>query len=228
MKKLGLILFSLFFVASAFAQKNEVQQGHTNQNKFRKLDDVFATPTDQRTASGAPGKNYTQQKVDYVIDITLNEDKNQISGTETITYHNNSTDNLPYLWLQLDQNMRAADSKSPDIRPDNVPETLSKDRFDKMYADAPFDGGFKIMSVTNVDGSNLSYTINQTMMRINLPKPLAAEATFKFNVKWWYNINNHRTDGGRSGYEHFEDGNNNYVIAQFFPRLCVYDNVEVV
>ncbi|MDP5106872.1 MAG: M1 family metallopeptidase [Polaribacter sp.] len=226
MKKLGIILFSLFFVASSFAQKKEVQQGHTNQNKFRKLDDVFATPTDQRTASGAPGKNYTQQKVDYVIDITLNEDKNQISGTETITYHNNSTDELAYLWLQLDQNMRAADSKSPDIKSDNVPEKLSKARFDKEYTDEPFDGGFKIMSVTNVDGSALSYTINQTMMRVNLSKPLAAGATFKFNIKWWYNINNHRTDGGRSGFEHFDDGNNNYVIAQFFPRLCVYDNVD--
>ena len=64
-------------------------------------------------------------------------------------------------------------------------------------------------------------------MRINLVKPLASGETFKCNIKWWYNINNHRTQGGRSGYEHFtENGNNNYVIAQFYPRLCVYDNVE--
>jgi len=226
MKKLGILLLSLVFVANTFAQKKEVQQGHTNQNKFKQLKDEFATPNDQRTASGAPGKNYTQQKVDYVMDIVLDDEKQKITGTETITYHNNSADELAYLWLQLDQNMRAADSKTPDIQTDNIPEKISKTRFDQSFSEVAFDGGFKIMSVTNIDGSNLSYTINQTMMRINLPKPLASGTTFKFNIKWWYNINNHRTDGGRSGFEHFEDGNNNYVIAQFFPRLCVYDNVE--
>jgi len=226
MKKLGILLLSLVFVANTFAQKKEVQQGHTNQNKFKQLKDEFATPNDQRTASGAPGKNYTQQKVDYVMDIVLDDEKQKITGTETITYHNNSADELAYLWLQLDQNMRAADSKTPDIQTDNIPGKISKTRFDQSFSEVAFDGGFKIMSVTNIDGSNLSYTINQTMMRINLPKPLASGTTFKFNIKWWYNINNHRTQGGRSGFEHFEDGNNNYVIAQFFPRLCVYDNVE--
>ena len=226
MKKLGILLLSLVFVANTFAQKKEVQQGHTNQNKFKQLKDEFATPNDQRTASGAPGKNYTQQKVDYVMDIVLDDEKQKITGAETISYHNNSADELAYLWLQLDQNMRAADSKTPDIQTDNIPEKISKTRFDQSFPEVAFDGGFKIMSVTNIDGSNLSYTINQTMMRINLPKPLASGTTFKFNIKWWYNINNHRTQGGRSGFEHFEDGNNNYVIAQFFPRLCVYDNVE--
>ena len=226
MKKLGILFLSLVFVANTFAQKKEVQQGHTNQNKFKQLKDEFATPNDQRTASGAPGKNYTQQKVDYVMDIVLDDEKQKITGTETITYHNNSADELAYLWLQLDQNMRAADSKTPDIQTDNIPEKISKTRFNQSFSEVAFDGGFKIMSVTNIDGSNLSYTINQTMMRINLPKPLASGTTFKFNIKWWYNINNHRTQGGRSGFEHFEDGNNNYVIAQFFPRLCVYDNVE--
>ena len=226
MKKLGILFLSLVFVANTFAQKKEVQQGHTNQNKFKQLKDEFATPNDQRTASGAPGKNYTQQKVDYVMDIVLDDEKQKITGTETITYHNNSADELAYLWLQLDQNMRAADSKTPDIQTDNIPEKISKTRFNQSFSEVAFDGGFKIMSVTNIDGSNLSYTINQTMMRLNLPKPLASGTTFKFNIKWWYNINNHRTQGGRSGFEHFEDGNNNYVIAQFFPRLCVYDNVE--
>ena len=115
MKKLSLLLLSLVFVAtSSFAQqKRKTQQGHTNQNKFKQLD--HATPNSQRTASGAPGVKYTQQKVDYVMDIVLDDDNQKITGKETITYHNNSTDNLPYLWLQLDQNMRAADSKTPDI-----------------------------------------------------------------------------------------------------------------
>ena len=161
------------------------------------------------------------------MDIVLDDDNQKISGKETITYHNNSTDNLTYLWVQLDQNMRAADSKTPDITTDRIPKRTSKDRFDKTYNDKPFEGGFNITKVANIDGSKLSYTINQTMMRINLPKPLASGGTFKFKIDWWYTINNHRTQGGRSGYEHFpENGNNNYVIAQFFPRLCVYDNVE--
>jgi hypothetical protein len=225
MKKLGLLLFSFVFVATSYGQITK--QGHTNQNKFRQLKQELPTPNLERTASGAPGKEYTQQKVDYTMDIILDDEKTRITGAETITYHNNSKDNLTYLWVQLDQNMRAKDSKTPDISPNSIPNKLSKSRFDRSFPEENFDGGFNIMSVTNMDGSKLSYTINQTMMRINLPNPLASGATFKFNIEWWYNINNHRTDGGRSGYEHFpEDGNNNYVIAQFYPRMCVYDNVE--
>ncbi|MFY0604181.1 MAG: M1 family metallopeptidase [Flavobacteriaceae bacterium] len=230
MKKLAPLVLSVLFISvTVFAQNTpkKTQKGHTNQNKFRQLKDVLATPNSQHTASGAPGVKYTQQKVDYVMDIVLDDDKQRITGNETITYHNNSVDELSYLWLQLDQNMRSANSKSPDIQPSRIPERTSKKRFDKSYVNDPFDGGFNITSVTNTDGSKLSHTINQTMMRINLPKPLASGETFKFKISWWYNINNHRKDRGRSGYEHFPaDGNNNYVIAQFYPRLCVYDNVE--
>ncbi len=160
------------------------------------------------------------------MDIILDDDNQKIYGNETITYHNNSVDNLSYLWIQLDQNMRAADSKTPDIQPNKIPNKLSKSRFERSFAENSFDGGFKIESVTNLDNSNLSYTINQTMMRIDLNTALASGEIFEFKIKWWYNINNHRTQGGRSGYEHFPDGNNNYVIAQFYPRMCVYDNVE--
>ncbi|QXP69483.1 M1 family metallopeptidase [Polaribacter sp. R2A056_3_33] len=228
MKKITFLLLSVFFVGSAvFGQETTTKQGHTNQNKFRQLKDVLATPNEQRTASGAPGKNYTQQKVDYVMDIVLDDEKSRITGAETITYHNNSADELTYLWVQLDQNMRAADSKTPDIQSSKVPTKLSKARFDRAYPEEAFDGGFKITSVTTNDGAKLSYTINQTMMRINLAEPLASGETYKFKIEWWYNINNHRTQGGRSGYEYFEENENkNYVIAQFFPRLCVYDNVE--
>ncbi|MDO6812546.1 M1 family metallopeptidase [Tenacibaculum soleae] len=227
MKKTILFVFSLFLIAtSAFAQQI-TKEGHTNQNKFRQLKQELPTPNNQHTASGAPGKDYTQQKVDYTMDIVLNDDKRSISGNETITYHNNSVDELTYLWVQLDQNMRAADSKTPDIAPTKIRKKLPKRFYDRAFPEKAFDGGFKITSVTNTDGSKLSYTINQTMMRINLAQPLASGATFKFNISWWYNINNHRTQGGRSGYEHFpKDGNNNYVIAQFYPRMCVYDNVE--
>ena len=228
MKKLGLLILSMFFISSAFlAQESKTKQGHTNQNKFKQLKELLPTPNLQRTASGAPGIKYTQQKVDYTMDILLDDAKTRIYGDETITYHNNSDDTLPYLWVQLDQNMRAADSKTPDIQTSRIPSKTSKTRFNKAYIETPFDGGFKIESVKNIDGSNLSHTINQTMMRINLAQPLASGEKFQFKIKWWYNINNHRTQGGRSGYEHFtENRNNNYVIAQFYPRMCVYDNVE--
>ncbi len=224
MKKIAFLLFSFVFVSVGFAQ---TKQGHTNENKFRQMKDLLATPNEQRLASGAPGPKYTQQKVDYDMDIVLDDEKARITGSEKITYHNNSEDTLEYLWVQLDQNMRAADSKTPDITPSSVPSRLSKNRFERAFPEEAFDGGFNIMSVTNEDGSKLSHTINQTMMRINLPKPLASGEKFIFNISWWYNINNHRTQGGRSGYEYFEENDNrNYVIAQFYPRLCVYDNVE--
>ena len=228
MRKLGLLILTILFATSTtFGQESKTKDGHTNQNKFKQLKELLPTPNLQRTASGAPGIKYTQQKVDYNMDIVLDDANTRIYGNETITYHNNSDDTLEYLWVQLDQNMRAADSKTPDIQSSRIPNKTSKTRFNKSYMDAAFDGGFKIESVKNIDDSNLSYTINQTMMRINLAQPLASGDKFEFKIKWWYNINNHRTDGGRSGYEHFpKDGNNNYVIAQFYPRLCVYDNVE--
>jgi len=230
MKKLSTLIVVSLFISTAFFGQNspkKTQEGHTNQNKFRQLKDVLATPNNQHTASGAPGKAYTQQKVDYIMDIVLDDEKQKITGKETITYHNNSEDELTYLWLQLDQNMRAADSKTPDIQSSKIPRSTTKDKFNKTYINKPFDGGFNITNVTNIDDSSLSHTINQTMMRINLSKPLASGETFKFKISWWYNINNHRVNRGRSGFEHFPaDNNNNYVIAQFFPRLCVYDNVE--
>ena len=222
-----LVLGILILTGAAFGQSTKTKQGHTNHNKFKQLKELLPTPNLQRTASGAPGIKYTQQKVDYTMGIILDDVNRRIYGDETITYHNNSDDTLAYLWVQLDQNMRAADSKTPDIQTSKIPNSISKTKFNKSYMDAPFDGGFKIESVLNMNDSNLSYTVNQTMMRINLAQPLASGEKFQFKIKWWYNINNHRTDGGRSGYEHFAaDGNNNYVIAQFYPRLCVYDNVE--
>ena len=228
MKKIGLLLFSIVFITSVnFAQDSKTKAGHTNQNKFKQLKELLPTPNLQRTASGAPGLKYTQQKVDYTMDIILDDANTRIYGNETITYHNNSDDSLAYLWVQLDQNMRAADSKTPDIQSSSIPNSTSEKRFNKSYMEAAFDGGFKIESVKNTDDTNLSHIVNQTMMRINLETPLASGEKFQFKIKWWYNINNHRTDGGRSGYEHFsKDGNNNYVIAQFYPRMCVYDNVE--
>lgn len=230
MKKSVYFLLAIVFVSTnLFAQnaKKQRAQGHTDQNKFRQMKDLLATPNESRTASGAPGYQYTQQKVDYVMNIRLDEAENQIHGHEAITYYNNSKDHLEYLWLQLDQNMRAADSKTPDINSETFNDSFNGLVTFTKSLKKRFDGGFNIESVKNEDGSDLSHMINQTMMRINLEKPLAPGETFKFKIKWWYNVNNHIVEGGRSGFEYFpEDGNSTYVIAQFFPRLCVYDNVE--
>eukprot|EP01090_Pellita_catalonica_P023385 TRINITY_DN95_c0_g1_i8.p1 TRINITY_DN95_c0_g1~~TRINITY_DN95_c0_g1_i8.p1 ORF type:complete len:425 (-),score=85.29 TRINITY_DN95_c0_g1_i8:969-2243(-) len=230
MRKYSTLLFSALFVsASLFAQeapKKERQQGHTDQNKFRQLKDVLATPNDQRTASGAPGHAYTQQKVDYVMNLRLDEATDRLYGDEDITYHNNSKDHLEYLWLQLDQNMRAPDSKSPLAESNAARSFQTPDKFVSDNMDKPKAFGFNIEAVKYADGRDLSHTINRTMMRINLPKPLAPGEVFKFKIKWNYLINNSVEDGGRSGFESFPDGNKNYTIAQFFPRLCVYNNVE--
>ncbi len=230
MKKISLLLFSLFFVvATNYAQEKKdekkVQKGHTDQNKFRQLKDVLATPNDQHTASGAPGHQYTQQKVDYVMDIRLEESTNKIYGNEKITYHNNSKNTLEYLWVQLDQNMRADDSKTPLAKSTAASAFITPKNFKKTYMKEGKGFGFNIEKVES-DGKPLSHFINRTMMRINLPKPLASGEKFKFSIKWNYKINDINKDGGRSGLETFPDGNNNYTIAQFFPRLAVYNNVE--
>ena len=229
MKKIGLLLFSIFFVvASGFAQDNtkkKTQKGHTDQNKFRQMKDLLATPNTVHTASGTPGHEYSQQKVDYVMDIRLDENDNRIYGDETITYHNNSKDHLEYLWVQLDQNMRADDSKTPDAVSGGASAFITPDNFKKTYMGEKKGFGHNIELVES-NGKPLSHFINRTMMRINMPKALAPGGTFKFRIKWNYKINDINKDGGRSGLETFPDGNNNYTIAQFFPRLAVYNNVE--
>ena len=231
MKKLFYVFLSVFLISGAtFAQETDEekkpQKGHVDDNKFRQLKDVLATPNDQRTASGAPGHQYTQQKVDYVMNLRLDEANNKLYGDETITYHNNSKDNLEYLWLQLDQNMRAPDSQTPLAQSKGASGWQTPEQFVDDNMGKKKDFGFKIEAVKYEDGRDLSHTINRTMMRINLPKPLAPGNTFVFKIKWNYLINNSVTDGGRSGFEEFKDGNKAYTIAQFFPRLCVYNNVE--
>ena len=231
MKKIVTLALSFLFIITATQAQNSSKKqikGHTDQNKFRQLKDVLPTPNNRRTASGAPGYEYTQQKVDYIMDIVLDEKTNKIFGDESITYKNNSKDHLEYLWIQLDQNMRSPDSKTPlanseklGSTPFNGPKTFTKKNILK-----PADFGFKIEEVKNINGESLSYTINRTMMRINLPQPLSPGGSFQFSIKWNYLINNSVTDGGRSGFELFDDGNKNYTIAQFFHRLAVYDNVE--
>ena len=222
---------SLFFITVSFTQAQEATKTtkteERNPDKFKQMYDLFATPNMYRTASGAPGPEYYQQQADYKIDIELDDKNQKLYGTETITYTNNAKESLDYLWLQLDQNEKARNSNSPLVESNKIDPVFSAQSFSRKYLEEDFDGGFKIEYVKDSQGKGMKYTVNQTMMRIELPEVLKFGEKISFSIKWWYNINNYTIDGGRSGYEHFEkDGNNLYVIAQFYPRMAVYNDVE--
>jgi hypothetical protein len=222
----------LFFVfaASLNAQDEkttEPKAPHGNESKFKQLYEEFSTPNSYRSASGAPGPAYYQQQADYKMDITLDDKNAKINGVETVTYKNNSPDDLEFLWLQLDQNVRKKDSRSPLRDSKSVPMANTLESFAKDYLSEPFDGGFNIAYVKDSKGNDLPYTINHTMMRVDLPEDLKSGDEISFSVKWDYNIPDHTINRARSGYEYFpEDGNRAYVIAQFFPRMALYSDVE--
>ena len=228
MKKhiINLLLFCLIIPINLLSQ-DEKQQGHLNTNKFRQLYDEFSSPNMFRTASGAPGPSYYQQRADYKINVELDDKNKRVYGDEVITYTNNSPETLSYLWLQLDQNVRKKDSPSLDINSDRIDLAYIPDTFDKDFLTESFDGGFNIEYVKSIDNKPLDFIINQTMMRIDLPNPISKGQSISFKIKWWYNINDHVNQDGRSGYETFpSDENRAYIIAQFFPRMCVYNEVE--
>jgi DNA-dependent RNA polymerase auxiliary subunit epsilon len=219
MKKLNfpLTFILCLTVTLGFAQqeiKKERESGHSNQSKFKQLYEEFATPNTYRSASGTPGPDYYQQQADYKIDIELDDKEAKIYGEETITYFNNSPDDLEYLWLQLDQNVRAKDSKSPLRDESELSIAYSSEKFVETLMQKPFEGGFNIEFIKDANGKSLPYTINQTMMRIDLPQVLKSGSQVSFSIKWWYNIPDHTIDLARSGYEYFaKDGNRSYVIA---------------
>ncbi len=200
-----------------------VAQTPTWQGKFEQLDQVLPTPNEYRSGSGAPGPRYWQQKADYVISVELNDDNQSITGTGTVTYHNNSPDALTYLWLQLDQNILSDDNtlKSTDVG--KVVDSAAA----KSYATtvSSFKGGFDIKAIKETSGKALPFFINNTMMRVALPQALKSGEKFSFTIDWSYNIVDRNIFRQRSGLEYFpEDGNYVYTIAQFFPRMCVYDD----
>ncbi|ORL45828.1 aminopeptidase [Zunongwangia atlantica 22II14-10F7] len=218
-------MFAITGVNAQEQQEPQKPQGHTNQNKFRQLYQEFRDPSMYRTASGAPGEAYYQNEADYKMEIVLDDENTKLSGEETITYHNNSKNKLEYLWLQLDQNIRKKDAPALEKGSSGMAPVSQPGRFADQFLKEPFDGGFNIEEV-KAGGDKLSYTINNTMMRIDLPEPLEGGESYTFSVKWWYNVNNHIVDRARSGYEEFEDGHRAYEIAQFFPRMAVYNDVE--
>ncbi|WP_426486313.1 M1 family metallopeptidase [Flavobacterium sp. 2] len=230
MKKLSLLLlFPAMLVAQEKANTPAAprQQGKYDTNKFSQMYDLLATPNMFRTASGAPGPAYYQQQADYKIDIELDDKNSKITGSEVITYSNNSPDSLEYLWIQLDQNQARANGQTSLAEGEKLNQVLPLEGFANKYLKKDLERGFNIEQVKDAKGNPMSYTINETMMRINLATPLKPGEKISLAIKWWYNVNNYRKEGGRSGYELFEkDGNKLYVIAQFYPRMAVYNDVE--
>lgn len=231
MKRTFQFVAFLCCISMGFAQAQETPKTNKtderNPDKFKQMYDLLATPNMYRTASGAPGPEYYQQQADYKIDVELDDKNQRLYGSETITYTNNAKEALDYLWVQLDQNEKARNSNSPLVENSKTDPAISAQTFSRKYLEEDFDGGFRIEYVKDAQGNPMKYTINQTMMRIELPKLLQHKEKITFSIKWWYNINNYIIDGGRSGYEHFEkDGNNLYVLAQFYPRMAVYNDVE--
>jgi len=201
-----------------------------SQQKFAQIENLIPTPNEYRNAAGAPGHNYYQQQADYKMELVLEDNNQIIRGIETITYTNNSPDALSYLWLQLDQNLFSKSSDTKLITVEKMEDFLSIEgeelnRIERKLFD--YDGGFKIEEVKATNGEDLSYAINKTMLRIDLKQALKTKESISFRIKWWYNINDRMAVGGRSGYEYFEKEDNYiYTIAQFFPRMCVYDDVS--
>ncbi len=223
--KMILRIFALaamaLLTAHAFAQEGW-------QGKFEQIDDLLPTPNSYRSASGAPGPKYWQQRADYDIDVELNDETQVITGRETITYYNNSPETLTYLWLQLDQNNMNQESMTFKTETGRVRDSIWAKRFPVTQAILPYEGGFKIKGVTDAGtGVALDYLINNTMMRVDLPKPMKTGDQFAFQVTWSYKEKDRMNYNERGGYEYFPaDGNYIYHVAQWFPRMCVFDDYE--
>lgn len=164
-------------------------------------------PTVYRTASGDPGAQYWQQRVDYDIEVALDPSTHKITGTETITYANNSSDTLPFLWVQLDQNLFAPGSKGSQVFPQ-----------EGRFGGSGFVGGYTIDRVA-AGASALEHRVDDTMMRVDLAQPLAPGATTTFAIDWHFTVPETGADRmGRDGDLH--------LLAQWFPRLAVYDDIR--
>ncbi len=227
MKKILLGLLSISTV-TGFSQDIKNNPNSNHGNKFEQLGTVLPTPNEYRTASGAPGPKYWQQRADYDIKCELDEPNLRLSGHETITYFNNSPDQLDYLWLQLDENEHSNSKNANYQDASSISKRALDMQLDRMEDETkPNDFGVNIQSITDALGKPLQYTVNKTMMRLQLPAVLKPGQKFIFNITWNYKISDRRREGGRGGYELFpEDGNSLFTITQWYPRLCVYSDFQ--
>ena len=224
-------LFSFLFISAmalcSKAQDIKNNPGSNHGNRFEQLGTILPTPNEYRTASGAPGSKYWQQRCDYDIVCELDEPNRKLIGKETLTYFNNSPDVLTYLWLQLDENQHSSVNNAGFQGSNFMNRNLSESDVERMSGIQDKEYGDNITKVSNAVGAALKYTINKTMMRVELPAPLKPGQTFIFKIEWNYFITDRSKSGGRGGYEYFpEDGNDVYTMTQWFPRLCVYSDFQ--
>ncbi|MCX8526250.1 M1 family metallopeptidase [Chryseobacterium formosus] len=226
--KFTISALSVLFFTNAFAQNIQNNPGSNHGNRFEQLGTILPTPNVYRTASGAPGQAYWQNRADYDITAYLDEDKRNLKGSETVTYYNNSPDDLDYIWLQLDENQQSTVKKADYQFSSTLPKSLNDEQLKTTDLPAKDNGyGVNLEKVTDASGNALKYTVNKTMMRIDLPKVLKKGEKVIFKIDWNYNIPNRMKMGGRGGYENFaEDGNDLYTITQWFPRMCVYSDFQ--
>lgn len=226
--KFTISALSVLFFTGIFAQNIQNNPGSNHGNRFEQLGTILPTPNVYRTASGAPGQAYWQNRADYDITAYLDEDKRNLKGSETVTYHNNSPDDLDYIWLQLDENQQSTVKKADYQFSSTLPKSLNNEQVKVSELPVKDNGyGVNLEKVTDASGNPLKYTVNKTMMRIDLPKVLKKGEKFIFKIDWNYNIPNRLKMGGRGGYENFaEDGNDLYTITQWFPRMCVYSDFQ--
>jgi hypothetical protein len=223
---LSLILVSLVAVkVNAQAYR---QTGSNHGNKFEQLDYLIPTPNEYRTSSGAPGPRYWQQRADYDIEATLDEKNQILKGRETITYHNNSPSPLEYIWLQLDENEHDSNSDNHYFDESRMKNQMGDGELNRFeFKKNLVEYGDKIDAVTDASGKKLKFVINQTMMRVDMPRDLMPGQKFIFKVEWHYKIIDRMKYGGRGGLEFFpEDGNHIFTMSQWFPRLCVYSDFQ--
>ena len=223
-----LLAFGLLLTSFLFAQNIQNNPNSNHGNKFEQLGTIFPTPNEYRTASGAPGPRYWQQRCDYDIRCELDEKNLMLKGSETVTYFNNSPDALTYLWLQLDENEHSSVNNADYQDSEPMSRQMSVQQLKQLEENKGDNGyGFMIRKLTDALGKPLRYTINKTMMRVELPTPLKPGQRFIFMLNWDYKISNRMTIGGRGGYEFFpEDGNYLFTMTQWYPRLCVYSDFK--
>ncbi|MCE2773048.1 MAG: M1 family metallopeptidase [Bacteroidetes bacterium] len=217
--------FTVLMVPVLSAQNIYNNPNSNHGNKFEQLGTILPDANTVRTGSGAPGHEYWQQRADYVINARLDENDNRLHGDELVTYHNNSPDVLRYLWLQLDENEHQPNAEYGNIDGSAVSQPATTGELEALERPKQLQGlGVNILSVTDKSGKPIKYTINNTMMRIDLPMPLKSGQKYEFRIKWNYKIPARLKVGGRGGYEYFPgDGNTVYTIAQWYPRMCVYN-----
>jgi hypothetical protein len=229
MKKI-LLACSLQLIACSFLLAQNIQNNANSNhgNKFEQLGSILPTPNEYRSASGAPGPKYWQQRCDYDIKCELDEKNLKLTGSEMITYFNNSPDQLTYLWLQLDENQHSSSNNANYQDGSTMPERVPSAMVDRMeMTSQPNDFGDKIKSITDATGKALKYTVNKTMMRVEIPTVLKPGQKFVFKIDWYYNLPNRQKQGGRGGYELFPDnGNYLFTMSQWYPRLCVYSDFQ--